>query len=138
MKLFFGDDYRITQWAAWVLSHCHDLQPNLILPYVDQLISNLNTNPDVAIKRNTVRILQNVALTEDQMGPLADHCFKYLKDANEAIAVKVFSMTILANITKIFPELKDEIVSNISNQFPFSTAAFKSRGSKVIKQLSRL
>ena len=79
-----------------------------------------------------------MALTEDQMSPLSDHCFKYLNDANEAIAIKVFSMTVMANITKKFPELQDEIMSSISDQFPFNTAAFKSRGSKVIKQLSSL
>ena len=72
------------------------------------------------------------------MGLLAVHCYKYLIDFTEPVAVKVFSMTILANIAKVFPELKGEIISIIDSQLPYSSAAFKTRGNKVIRSLNKL
>jgi hypothetical protein len=41
MELFLGDSYRVTQRAAWAVSHCADKYPNLIAPYIEIMIKNL-------------------------------------------------------------------------------------------------
>ncbi len=66
---------------------------------------------------------------------MADSCFTFLSDPKEPIAVKVFSMSVLANITKKQPELRDELRIVIEDQLPYSTPAFKSRGGKILKEL---
>lgn len=135
MQLFLAKEYRVTQRAAWILSHCCDKHPALILPHLSNLISNLKGNPPVAVRRNTVRILQFIDIPEELMGELADHCFKYLSSADEPVAVKVFSMTILANIVKVFPELAQELRILIEDQMPYGSAGFISRGNKILKSL---
>jgi len=135
MALFLGDEYRLTQRAAWVLSKCIDQHPWLLSPYLEKVIYNLQGDVSVAVKRNTVRILQNIDIPEDLMGPLADVCFQFLESGEEAVAVKVFSMTILFNITKKEPDLKNELRLLIEDQLPYGSAGFKSRAKKILPHL---
>ncbi len=67
-----------------------------------------------------------------------DICFKYLEFPDEALAVKVFSMTVLGNLAKKYPEIKPELKLLIEDQLPHQTAGFKSRAKKILKQLGNL
>lgn len=138
MSLFLDINYRITQRAAWVLSHCIDDQPNLILPYVEKIVLNLKDETPVAVVRNTVRVLQMVEIPEEHWGITADACFHLLASNSQPVAVKVFSMTVLANICLKVPELKHELKILIEDQMPYGSAGFKSRGKKVLKLLEKL
>lgn len=138
LELFLGDDYRVTQRAAWVVSHCADNHPWLIDKHLQPIIENLQKPVHVAVKRNTVRILQFVDIPEDLLGITAEICFDFLNSGKETIAVKAHSMTILYNIVKKFPELKEELKLSIEDQLPFGSAGFKNRGSKILKALDKM
>ena len=138
MELFLGDEHRVTQRAAWVLSHCIDAHPWLIKKHLRSIIENLQKPIHEAVKRNTVRILQFIDIPEDLMGLTADICFRYLNSGKEPVAVKVFAMTVLLNIVQIYPELSEELEISIEEQMPFGSGGFKSRGRKVLKALSKL
>ena len=58
MELFLGDEYRVTQRAAWLVSHCVDAHPWLIKNHLKFILENLQKPVHVAVKRNTVRILK--------------------------------------------------------------------------------
>ncbi len=138
MVLFLGNEYRVTQRAAWLVSHCVDAHPGLLKKHLKSMIENLEKPVHVAVKRNTLRILQFIEIPEDLLGLTADICFKFLKSGKETIAVKVFAMTVLYNIVKKYPELKEELVISIEEQMPFGSAGFKGRGRKILKALSKI
>ena len=139
MGLFFtNDDWRLNQRAAWVLGHCMDQYPTLITPYIPKLLQNLKNKVPDAVKRNTVRCLQDVDIPEEYLGETAEICFNYLNSSEEPVAVKVFSMTVLGNICEKFPELKNELIPTIEHQLPYSSAGFKSRAKKVFKKLGHI
>lgn len=138
MKLFLHDEPMITQRASWVVSHCADKHPDLIKPWIGPMVINLKKDIHIAVKRNTVRVLQFVDIPEDEMGELADVCFNFLSSAKEPVAVKVFSMTILFNLCRQIPELKNELLPLIEDQMPYGSAGFKSRGKKIINALQKL
>ena len=138
MELFLGDDYRVTQRAAWVLSHCVDNYPWLIEKHLERMILNLQKQVHVAVKRNTVRVLQFIDIPEDLMGITAELCFGFLNSGKEPVAVKAHSMVILFNIVKKFPELKEELKLSIEDQMPFGSAGFKRRGSKSLRSLKKM
>jgi hypothetical protein len=118
------------------MTHCIDRWNYLLTPHIEKLILNLqHENLHDAIKRNTVRVLQNANIPESLHGILVDICFKYLQNPSEAIAIKVFSMTILFNLTNYYPELKDELKFVLEEQFPFQSAGFRSRAGKILKQI---
>lgn len=138
MDLFFEDENRVAQRASWVMSQCTKEYPTLIIPYLEVMVDNLYNNVHNAVKRNTVRIFQDIDIPESLIGKLADVCFKYLEDTKEAVAVRIFSMTVLYRICLREPELKNDLQLLIEEFLPHGTAGFKSRGKKILKQLAKM
>lgn len=136
MDLFLKGEYRITQRAAWIIQHCADQHVSLVIPYIERMIDRMiEPNVHDAVKRNVVRILQDIEIPRRLSGKVATVCFDWLASAKEPVAVKVFSMSVLANIAKQEPDLKNEIRILIEQQMPMGSAGFKSRGKKVLRQL---
>ncbi|MFM9840795.1 MAG: hypothetical protein ACKVOQ_21185 [Cyclobacteriaceae bacterium] len=136
VNVFLAGPYRATQRAAWPLSYCVDQHPTLIKPHLKTVLNYLS-KPNIhdSVKRNTIRLLQGIGIPKSLQGKAANICFEYLSNPKEPIAVRVFSMTVLANIAKENPELKNEIIPIIEDQLPFGSAGFRSRGAKVLKVL---
>ncbi len=135
MNLFLGNTYRVTQRAAWVVSNCAEAHPELIKPYLKRMLNYLSKPVHDAVKRNTIRTLQDIAIPKKLQGKATDICFQFLCSNDETIAVKVFSMTVLHNLSKEHPDLKNELRIAIEEQMPYASAGFKSRGKKILKAL---
>lgn len=138
IMLFLHDEYRVTQRAAWVVSHCADNHPWLLEKHLESIILNLQNDINDAVKRNTVRVLQHMEIPEDLMGILADICFGFLNSGKEPVAIKAHSITILYNIAKKYPELKEELMVSIEDQMPYASVGLKNRGNKILKKLQSL
>lgn len=138
IDLLLVDEYRVTQRAAWLVSHCVNKFPWLIDDHLSSIIHNLGKPVHVAVKRNTLKILQFVDIPEELLGIMAVICFKLLNSGKEPIAVKVFAMTVIYNIVKKYPELNEELKISIEEQIPFASAGFKSRGKKILKALLKM
>lgn len=59
-------------------------------------------------------------------------CFNYIPNPDEAIAVKAFSLTVLENLSKQYPEILPELKTIIEDRREYETAAFKSREKKIL------
>lgn len=138
ITLFLANEYRVTQRAAWVLDFCATAHPDMVYPYLETLVMNLKNKPHVAVVRNTLRFLQNVTIPDDLIGHTTQQCFEFLYDANEAIAVKVFSMTVLANICEKEPDLSNELELIIEEEMRHGGPAIQSRGKRILKQLAKI
>ena len=137
MQLFLGNEYRVTQRAAWVLSYCVEQHPEFIQPYFKRVIKNLgHSTIHNAVKRNTLRFLQDIDIPERFQGLATEHCFRFLLSTDEPVAIKVFAMTVLANLCVRHPDLKNELRLSIEKQMPYSSAGFKSRGRKILMNLN--
>ena len=138
MALFLKGEYRVTQRAAWIVKHCADKHADLVIPYFNKMIDRmLEPGVHVAVKRNVIRIFQDIDIPPQLAGKVATICFELFGSAKEPVAVKVFSMTVLANIARREPELKNEIRILIEQQMPTGSAGFRSRGMKILKQLEK-
>jgi hypothetical protein len=137
MKLFFAGEYRITQRAAWPMSYCIQNHPELTKPYFKKLLDFLQ-KPGVhnAVARNTLRLLQDIDIPEKYQGQLMSICFDYIQDIKTPAAVKAFSLTILENFSKKYPEILPELKTIIEERWPHETSAFKSRAKKILKTIS--
>ena len=134
-NLFLNDEYRVVQRSAWPVSYCVIAHPAFINKHWNKLIKNLQKpNLHDAVKRNSVRLLQNVIIPEKYRGEIMDICFKYLGSPTEPVAVKVFSLTVLGNLARYYPEIIPEIRILIEDQLPQQTVAFKSRAKKLLKK----
>lgn len=133
-QLFLHDEYRVVQRAAWPVSYCVIAHPQLITKHWKQLIKNLQQpNLHTAVKRNSIRLLQDMAIPKKYQGPIMDICFKYVESPTEAVAVKAFSLTVLTNLAKQYPDIIPEIKLLIEDQLTHQTAAFKVRARVFLK-----
>jgi hypothetical protein len=128
MRLFLGDEYRVTQRAGWPLSNAVEAHPELIEPYFGKLLKQLDRDDmHIAVKRNVVRLLQFVEIPKRYQGRIFEACYALLNDPNEPVAVRVFSMTVAAKIAKNSPELLDELWI-VATRYPhLMTPGFKAR-----------
>lgn len=138
MGLFLKGEYRTTQRSAWIVNLCADKHPLLIRPYLKQMITRMQ-EPGVhdAVKRNVIRILQFIPIPDKLLGEVTSVCFEYLSSPNEPIAVRVFSMTVLANIAKKEPDLKNELRLTIQQQLSHASMGICSRARKVLDMIEQ-
>jgi hypothetical protein len=138
VEVFVEGPYRVTQRASWVLTYCVEYWPYLVDPQLKILLKFLE-KPGVAdaVTRNILRLLQFVEIPKRHQGRVADLCFRFLRDRKIGVAIRVFAMTVLTHIARENPELRTEIKLILEDQMPHRSAAFKSRGKKVLKELSR-
>jgi hypothetical protein len=62
-------------------------------------------------------------------------CFGFIENPTIPIAIKAFSLTTLYNLCKTYPEIKPELKLIIEDRWDTETAAFKSRGKKILANL---
>lgn len=137
VEVFLQGPYRITQRAAWPLSNCVEKHPELLRPHWRKILDFVG-KPGIhdAVKRNALRMFQFVQVPKVYQGRTADLCFAFLADTKQPVAIRVFAMTVLANIARELPELKNELIPIIEDQLPYASGGFLSRSRKVLKQLN--
>lgn len=135
MSIFFEGNYRLTQRAAWPMNYCAEFHPELIKPYLPKLIDQLgHQDAHDAAKRNIVRLLQFVDIPKKLAGKIFSICIDLLDDPHEAIAIRVFSMSVAAKIADGQPDLLKEIRLIVEKHLEHSTAAFRARARMIFKK----
>lgn len=128
VNLFLAGEYRVTQRAAWSLSYVAKNNPALFKKHLSKLVHHL-PKPQLhdAVIRNTVRLLQFVAIPKSLHGKIMEICFRYLEDPKQPVAIKVFSLSVVTGLARSYPDIIPEIRLLIESQLPDQTAAFRSR-----------
>lgn len=136
MQLFLKGEYRVTQRAGWPLSICVEKHPALITPYFKEILPLLEKpGVHIAVVRNVVRLLQHVTVPKRHHGQVMNYCFDFIADPETAPAIKAFSLTVLENLSALYPDIKPELKLIIEERWPYETPAFKSRAKKILKKL---
>jgi hypothetical protein len=137
MTIFLQGEYRDVQRAAWPLSYCVQNHPQLVTPYFRQLL-NMLEKPGThnAVQRNITRLLQDVSIPKRYQGKVMDSCFRFIESHDTPVAIKAFSLTILEQLSKDYPEILPEIKLLIEERWEHETAAFRSRARKILKKLN--
>ena len=138
MNLFFSDEGLVVQRSAWIVKMVADEQQDWVMPYLRRMLIYCKKPVHDAVKRNVMNILQNITVPDRLLGLAATVSFDLLLDVKEPVAVKVFAMSVLFNISLREPGLQTELRLIITEQMEFAKPAFRSRGTKVLKQLEKL
>ena len=132
--LFLNDEYRVVQRAAWPLSYAVVAHPQFIQKHFSKLLKNLQKDGiHNAVKRNTVRLLQDVTIPKRFHGTVMNLCFDYLNSPQTEVAIKAFSLTVLNNLSRQYPEIIPELRTIIEDRWNYETPAFHSRAKKILK-----
>ncbi len=133
MGYFLGNTYRLSQRAAWAVNYCARQRRELIKPYFNKLVEQLERDDvHVAVRRNVARMLQFIEVPKRLEGRVYDACYNLLDDADQPVAVRVFALSTAAKIAKKEPDLLDEL-RLVATKYPaLMTAGFRSRAKRVL------
>jgi hypothetical protein len=139
VEVFLNGSYRLTQHAARPLSVCVERHPDLVIPHLNRILS-FAAKPGVhdSVKRNTMRLLQFAEVPGRFHGKVLDLAFELFQNRKEAIAIRVFAMTVIDNLVHDKPELQRELAVLLEDEMPYASAAFRSRASKILRKWARL
>jgi hypothetical protein len=127
VDLVINGDSVIAQRASWVLGVHGEKHPELILPFLSRLVPLLGKPVHAAIKRNILRVLQYVSIPDKYESATVNHCFDLLSASDESIAVKAFSITVIVNLSKKYPDLLQELKGWCDNNIDVMSKAEISR-----------
>lgn len=134
-KLMIHDaDPLVRQWAGWPMTYCVRKCPVLLTKHIGTLIRNLQMpGHHDAVKRHSLRMLEDVSIPEKHHGIVMNLCFNFIISPSEKPAIKAFSLTVLQNLSKQYPEIKQELRTIIEDRWDNESAAFRSRARKILK-----
>lgn len=139
LDLFLHDEYRVVQRSAWIISYVAEKHPKLIEENIHALVNRLyDKDIHVAVKRNVIRVLQFIPVPKNLHAKVINLCFKYLSDPGETVAVRCFSMTVLLNMAKQYPEIKYELEAVIKSHLKDATGGLKVRARNILKDLKKI
>ena len=126
----------ITEKAAWAMNHCFDNGGGFFGDYFLEMAQVLaDREYSDSVKRNIVRIFQFIDIPEQFQASIIDSCFALVTNKKTAIAVKAFSLGVLEKMSKIYPELKNELVAVIEDLLPKASSGLKNRGQHILRRI---
>ncbi len=127
-----------SQRASRVIRICGCRFPELFRPHCSPILKRLNGIKSEGVVRNFLRIIEDntIHLTKKDKSILLNLCFDYLT-GNFSVALKVYSMQILYNLSLDIPEIGAELSRLIEQNLPDSSPGYRSRGEKILKKLHR-
>jgi 8-oxo-dGTP diphosphatase len=144
LKLFeysLSSDKKLAFRASWTLTKVCDRFPEVIYPYLPQIVETLNKIDNESTLRCLLRIISLSDLEKisgRQQGLLTDFCFSILNSGFSAIAVKAYSMEILYKLSLIYPGLANELSTSINVLMEDGSAGITARGRMILRKLSEM
>ena len=135
----FSPDKHLSFRASWTLSKVCDRYPEMIYPYISQIVDSLSGIDNESVLRSFLRILSLSEIEKIdavRQGLLADFSFTQLNSGFSAIAVKAYSMEILYKLTLIYPDLANELSTSIRLLMEDGSAGITSRGRMILRKLA--
>lgn len=124
----------VAENAAWILSYfgkTWEIKLNNALPQLLEVIKNRNTTD--SIKRNLLRLLREMKIKEEYLGPIFPICFQILTNANETVANRAFSMHVIRKQFLQYPALLQETCIYVEERMDIESPAFRSVGRKLLQ-----
>jgi|SRR5688572_9403490 len=135
---FLDNDQLLAQRAAWSVGWAARINQQMIIHHIKDVVSVLRKkNVHDAVVRNAARVLQEIEIPEEYQGEVMDACFQLLEMPATPVAIKAYALTIVANLSKNYPEIRPELKLIIEDLWEHETAAFRARAKKILVQMEK-
>jgi len=141
LEYSYASERKLAFRASWTLTKVCDKNPEMIYPYISEIIEALPKISNESVRRSFFRILSlsNLEnLTGRYHGLLADYSFAALNSALSAIAIKAYSMEILFKLSLIYPELANELASSVRILMEDGSAGIVAKGNSILKRITAI
>jgi len=138
VELALLDEKHYAERASRVICVCSLNFPELFKPYCSRIIGALKNLTNEGAMRNFLKTLAEVPvkLTKKDKSVLLNQCFDYLV-ANYPIAVQVFSMQILYNLSCEIPEIGEELYRILEEKLTDASPGYRSRARRIMMQMRK-
>lgn len=133
MHLFLTDEYRVVQRVAWVVGALGETHPEWFIDFLPNIIQKIKQPEHEAVKRNCLRVLTFLDIQEEWQGEVFDICFHIIGSFEELPAPKAYSITIITNYIKTYPELALELNILLEQILPNEGPAVRSKARQFYK-----
>lgn len=128
-------DHKLAWRSAYLIDKIHDNNPQLISPFIDKIIKEVETTQNHGARRHFLRILSQYDLHKKVSGNFINVCFQWIQSEKIKVAVKAHAMRILYQLTEYYPELKQELKEVLINLPKNSSSGVKNRAQKLLQKL---
>ncbi len=134
-SLIYSPDQKIAWRAGWIIDNATENYPELLTSYIPEIVSNLMVTQNGSLKRIFTRMLSRHEIPEKYLGRTVSRCFALLSKS-EAVAVRVYAMQVLFNISQLQPGLKQELTVVLESYLEEEeSAGFINRAEKLLRKL---
>jgi hypothetical protein len=103
--------YPYPQYASWLLLHVSRKNSSLVEPFYNLLIDGILESKNPSVLRNLLGASLCLPLREYKQGSFLDRLIALISDYDSKPGVIVYSIRKLTEFMKLYPELKQEIVT---------------------------
>jgi hypothetical protein len=128
----------IAQRAAWIMTAVTDKYPWLIQPYINGIVERMHSCCHPGIVRSVLRQFCQLDFSEEIAGEIFEMSYKLLNDTKQPVAIRVYAMQILFNISEKEPDLKNELKLVLENLLDdIASAGIASRAGKLLIKINK-
>jgi hypothetical protein len=138
MEYALNGDPRIAMRASAVAERITREYPDMIHPFVDEILIRFNDFPHQGQKRNIMKIFTRMSFPEEQLGKIVDLSFSCVDNVKESIAVQAYSMEIIFNTCVEIPELRKELRFILQERQEYFSSGWQARARIFLKMLDKL
>ena len=117
--------YPISEYGSWILLHHSKYYPEQLRRYYNAFVDLVFNSKNQSVLRNVVNIIQRLGICEYRESELIDRLISFIRDAENKVALHVYSIYVLAQFVQKYPELKSEIQEVIALNNIEKSAAYK-------------
>ncbi len=137
IEVALSGEKQISSRASRIVSICSEKFPELLKPHTKRIIRELEHLKDEGVIRNFLKIISEVPLrfSHKDKSILVNQCFDYLVSGRYPVAIRVFGMQVLFNLSTDFPEIGQELARVLEEELPDETPGYRSRARKILGKM---
>ena len=125
-----------TAWrAAWIIDHFNQQYPELISPYLPELLRILKETAYNGARRSLLKIMISHPTMHSEDGELLDRCFHWTCSPSVPIAVRAHAMQYIHKLLPVYPELKNEFQICLESAVHDESKGVKGKAGKLLEKL---
>lgn len=136
--IYAQEEYPLSEYASWILVHLTKYDPSLVQHHYESLVDLLFESKNQSVLRNITNVLKHLSITEYRESEFIDLLISFIQDANNKVALQVYSMYVLIQFVSIYPELKQEIIEIIELNATQKSAAYKASHRNFLRKTKKM
>ncbi len=137
LKSILKEEHPIGIRFSWVLGDILEQDPSRILPAIPYFFSRRNDFSFPGFDRSLAKMMWKAGIPDEIEGEVVDQLFDWLQDSKIKVAVKVYAISALFDLTLKYPELQEELKLVIEEQMEHCSVAFKTRANRILKKMKK-